>query len=451
MLDQNPRGFSTSQEFSLNTPNTLNHSQEVTTPVAGVETLGGCSEILGKHPVGFDPSKQKSSSGAKNSSGGRSASRERGGSSNTPLYSQEETPQSCPMQGLSVRVDFIQCMGHVPNVQPLMDFVQSFTKEGWDVKNTTFSLNDQMKFDYVAKTPRCIKLAWTEVGCELAKEKLYSYWLSIPGKIWADLKLMDQYRLIQGLFFTYSAHGTRFDIALDDYKRRVSPKSVERAVEKGDYAYFRKWKKVVNGGKNLLPVTTIYMGCGNRGIRKKGLVFYNAEAVHGIDADRWELRYRQEYARAMFDGFARANFSEIHKLRFDAKDMDQETVKLAENELARSLAQMVVGSVDFLKRSKKGSDKREKNLDRCKRYRWWQSLRNDVGAMKTIIVTRPKPTLEGTIKWIERQVMVSMTMLRDGWGYMSFQSWFLGQMEKARERYDDMNKLTIELIRCREA
>ena len=101
MLDQNPRGFSTSQEFSLNTPNTLNHSQEVATPVPGTEALEGCSEIPGKHPVGFDPSKQKPSSGAKNSSGGRLTARELGGSSNTSLPSQGETPQSCPMGGLA--------------------------------------------------------------------------------------------------------------------------------------------------------------------------------------------------------------------------------------------------------------------------------------------------------------------------------------------------------------
>ena len=341
-------------------------------------------------------------------------------------------------------------MGDVPNIQPVMDFVRSFSKEGWEVrKDATFSLNDHIKFNHVAKTPRCIKLAWSEVECQLTGYKFYSYWLSIPGQVFAGLDLIDQYRLIQGLFFIYKGRGSRFDIALDDYKRRVDYKTVYRTVEKEDYAHFRKWKEVKNGGMDLPTVASIYLGCGNRGIRRKGLVFYNAEIVHGIDADRWELRYRQDYAKAMFECFARANFSEFYQLQFDKKDMDEKAVELAENELSRSLAQMVVGAVDFLKRRKKGSDEREKNLKRCKRYAWWQSLRKDVGAMMTISVTRPKPTLESTIKWIERQVMVRMTVLRDGWGYMSFQNWFLGQMEKARERYKWMDELTIELLQSR--
>ena len=315
-------------------------------------------------------------------------------------------------------------------------------------KDAVFSLNQHIKFDHIAKTPRCIKLAWTEVECELTGDKLYDYWLSIPGQSWAQMELMDQYRFISGLFFAYSAHGTRFDIALDDYKRRVSPEKVRTTVNKGDFAHFRKSKEVrsrdVNGESSL----TMYLGFGTRGIRRRGMAFYDALLIHGIDAYRQELRYRQEHAKKMFEGFARANFSEVFNLRFDSEDMDKEATMLAEKEISKNLAQMVVGAVDFLKRCKKGSDNREKNLDRCKRYRWWQSLIDDVGSMMTISVPTPKPVLERTIKWIEHQVMKKLTMLRDGWGYMRFQSWFLHQMEKSRDRYEEIDELTIDLIRC---
>ena len=66
----------------------------------------------------------------------------------------------------------------------------------------------------------------------------------------------------------------------------------------------------------------------------------------------------------------------------------------------------------------------------------------------TISVPTPKPVLERTIHWIERQVMKKLTVLRDGWGYGRFQSWFLHEMEKARGRYEEMDELTIDLLRC---
>ena len=375
--------------------------------------------------------------------------RERRGDSNTPFNSQDKQPQSCPVGGLSVRVDFIQCRGYASKIQPLMDFVQKFTGEGWSArKDAVFSLNQHVKFDHIAKTPRCIKLAWTEVECKLTGKKLYDYWLSIPGQSWAQMELIDQYRFISGLFFAYGARGTRFDIALDDYKRRVSPETVRKTVKKGDFARFRKSKEVMSRDVNGESSLTMYLGSGNRGIRRKGMAFYDALPVHGIDAYRQELRYREKYAKKMFESFARANFSEVFNLRFDAEGMDKEATMLAEKEISRNLAQMVVGAVDFLKRRKKGSNKREKNLDRCKRYRWWQSLIDDVGGMMTISVPTPKPVLERTIKWIEHQVMKKLTMLRDGWGYERFQSWFLGQMEKSRGRYEEMDELTIDLIRC---
>ena len=409
----------------MNTSNTLNHSQKVATAKSSEQEQR--SKISEKHSTLW----------------------ERRGESNTPFNSQDQQPQSCPVGGLSVRVDFIQCRGYASKIQPLMDFIQKFTGEGWSVrKDAVFSLNQHIKFDHVAKTPRCIKLAWTEVVCELTGEKLYDYWLSIPGQSWAQMDLIDQYRFISGLFFVYSAHGTRFDIALDDYKRRVSPEKVRRAVNRGDFAHFRKSKEVrsrdVNGESSL----TMYLGFGTRGIRRRGMAFYDALLVHGIDAYRQELRYRQGHAKKMFEGFARANFSEVFDLRFDAEDMDKEATMLAEKEISKNLAQMVVGAVDFLKRRKKGSDKREKNLDRCKRYGWWQSLIDDVGGMMTISVPTPKPVLERTVKWIERQVMKKLTMLRDGWGYGRFQSWFFYEMEKARGRYEEIDELTIDLIRC---
>lgn len=170
---------------------------------------------------------------------------------------------------------------------------------------------------------------------------------------------------------------TRLDIALDDYKRRVDFKTVK---EVGDAGYYRlvKFYKAIESSilPGADPVGTVYYGNSDKILR-----FYNAEAVHGIEADRWELQTRADVAQSAFN------------------------VYLNEPEC---LPTLVVGAVDF---GVKG-----KHYYEFDRFHWWQSLIDDAGFARSIPRIPYEPDLSNTIDWLDTAVAPTLALLREGLG-----------------------------------
>lgn len=169
---------------------------------------------------------------------------------------------------------------------------------------------------------------------------------------------------------------TRFDVALDDYCRRVSFDDVKSAGELRNYRLVNSYKVVESSVSGSQLATTCYFGSSDRVVR-----FYNAEAVHDIVADRWELQLRNDLATSAVLAF------------LDDSDC---------------LASLVVGSIDF--------GVRGTHYDRFTRFGWWQSLIDSVGGVTSTSADPYIPNLDRSIEWLDRSVSPLLAVLKQGMG-----------------------------------
>ena len=200
----------------------------------------------------------------------------------------------------------------------------------------------------------------------------------IPGSFLSKLTEHKQYRLVSGLS-RLGLKFTRVDIALDDYHRRIEHDWVKEAGHSGLYQFFDKFdyraSKIV---RDSSAVPTCYFGSEKS---DKRLRFYDADSVHQIGADRWELQLRREYADCAVDDYL--------------KDPD-------------CLASLVVGSIRFVK----SFDVNWRHLESAD---WWQLLVNAVGTRRLHRLDVSSHPYD-VIAWLERQVAPSLAVLYYGKG-----------------------------------
>lgn len=226
---------------------------------------------------------------------------------------------------------------------------------------------------YLQSTSTRFKSVAGLIGWLKKTDGWYYLRLELPGEF---CQLVEQQTLCQYLDF-HQFRCTRLDIALDDYKRRVDFNTVKAAGDSGSYRlveYFKSIQSSILCGAE--PVGTCYFGNSDKITR-----FYNAEAVHGIEADRWELQLRADIAQSAFDIYL--------------SDPD-------------CLSSLVVGAVDF---GIRGDYYRN-----FTRFPWWESLIEDAGFPYSIPRTSYEPDLSRTIDWLNTAVAPTVLILRDGLG-----------------------------------
>lgn len=217
-----------------------------------------------------------------------------------------------------------------------------------------------------------------------------------PGHFCSQLQ--DQLFFVKFLIGS-SFHVTRFDIALDDYSRRVSFDEVRRCGKNGLYALVETYKCVETGFKPIPEtVPTCYFGIGDKMLR-----FYNAEVVHGILADRWELQLRNDWARVAVSDFL---------------------------ENPSRLASIVVSAVDFVEWD-------NVRRERSSRLDWWQSLIDDTEGEVRLSLPVYEPSLARMISWLNRQVAVSLAVLRAGLGRDAYHRYLDLLADRGESRFKD--------------
>ncbi|MDJ0662876.1 MAG: replication initiation factor domain-containing protein [Crocosphaera sp.] len=209
----------------------------------------------------------------------------------------------------------------------------------------------------------------------------YKILLQIPGSYWSQLETINYLPLIEQLT-DYGVHFTRVDIALDDYNRRIDFNSVKQVGELGHYKLVNTYKCVESSlVRGELPTPTCYFGSSDKILR-----FYNAEVVHGIEADRWELQLRGDHAQSVICDYLE----------------DQ-----------NCLGEFVTGAVDFGVLS-------GQSWDSFKRCDWWESLRVEAGGAKKIQLPTFNPCFEKSLKWLYAQVAPTLAVAYSGYGKDGF-------------------------------
>jgi DNA relaxase NicK len=224
----------------------------------------------------------------------------------------------------------------------------------------------------------------------------------------------------------WAFEGRRFDIALDDYRRRISDDELLEICKKDGYRLAKKCSSAGSKERGEKFNTTVYIGSRES---EKYLRFYNAEIRHGLPCDRWEAEFKRRHA-----------FQAFRELCQFSLGLESEAF---EGLASVYLASLVTGTVDFVdvENAKDGE-----RYDRLKRLPFWQSIIDDVGGFLRLSPPRIKPTLERSLKWFKRQVACFLSMVRKSYGHQYFYRWLDVTLKDGEKRFGSYHKSVIQAV-----
>jgi hypothetical protein len=246
---------------------------------------------------------------------------------------------------------------------------------------------------------------------------------TLGGKVLAAATYKEIHDVLGYLFAAFNLEAKRLDIALDDYAKSIEFDEVEDAIRGGNFAYFRKSKKVEGlAGEGRDLGNTIYCGStsGNKLVR-----YYNkaVESEGEIDAYRWEVQFRDEHAQTIFSHWAQVDPAE------------------AEAKGPQFLSSMVTGSVHFCDRSVGDG-----HIDRCPVLGWWAQLLDRAAQGVRLAISKKQPLLERTLEWLNRQVFPQMAVVKKVFG-QGFSDYFEAELAGGESRHGSRHRAIIELAR----
>ena len=195
----------------------------------------------------------------------------------------------------------------------------------------------------------------------------------------------------------YRAKFTRFDVRVDDYKRRVQIKKLVKLAKSGDVARVQQFMHIEAGAIGQKDtISTVYFGS-----KRRQLIIHNAEFLHDLNCDRWEARFREVRAK------------ECVRYIVDNFDIDSsECILVQINNILKYLGNKALKIVDFIKRK---GDKKQ-GIERYRRYSFFASLLKDIGEVDLLPPIRnPKLNaiefIQKSFNWFNRQVFKRFALL----------------------------------------
>jgi DNA relaxase NicK len=177
----------------------------------------------------------------------------------------------------------------------------------------------------------------------------------------------------------FGATCTRIDLAVDDFSRQLDHQTIVLASKNKEGIGFRVGKTIDSYGTNNDGIT-VY--CGSRRSPKFAR-FYQKDGF-----DRFEIEYKQHYAGSIFADYL--------------ADPSSDSTYL--------LSSILRSSISF-------AFKPDCNLSRSIEREWWVSFRDRiVGEYQKVTSSRPRPSLDRTLKWIHRSVSKSLLLMREALG-----------------------------------
>lgn len=308
------------------------------------------------------------------------------------------------------------------DLQAMVNFIEGFIDDEFFLEfgNQFSPGRGCKKYEHSGSSLRGCRIGWNVDSQGTSKT-----WLSIPGQVLRQISVRDAWRLCSGLSKQWGADCRRFDAALDDYQRRVSPHEVLRACQDGDVALVQTYQLAAKSLIGEVAVPTIYFGSRES---EKFVRFYDAERKHGSPCDRWEVELKRRHSQEAFNHFV--------NLPFDSFDDDSFS-----NLASHFLAGLVVGAIDFRKAKEGERYSRRERLD------WWESLVEEVGAGIRLSPARPKPSLERSLTWFKRQVCVFISALKEGWGVNRFNAWITDGIMDGKSRQTAYHEALIRQLK----
>ncbi len=255
-------------------------------------------------------------------------------------------------------------------------------------------------YDHVAECPITkIKFCYTEdlVYEGDSYDSTYRYMFSIPGTPLRSVHPESWLTFVVRASEVYRAKFTRFDVRVDDYKRRVQIKKLVKLAKSGDVARVQQFMHIEAGAIGQSDtISTVYFGS-----KRRQLIIHNAEFLHGLNCDRWEARFREVRAK------------ECVRYIINNFDIDSdEDIHSQINNILRYLGNKALKIVDFVKRK---GDKNQ-GIKRYRRYSFFASLLKDIGEVDLLPPIRdPKLNaiefVQKSFDWFNRQVFKRFALL----------------------------------------
>ena len=248
--------------------------------------------------------------------------------------------------------------------------------------------------------------------------------IRISGKFWGALDLQSQISLLQLVAELPAVKVSRIDVALDDFSMKIMPyDSMVSAAKNRQYTGIRKSNNIENHTLENEPrQATLNLGS------KESPNFYRC--YWKSDRIRLEREIKQKEAHANF----------LLILEYAAFPL---------RKFAIFLAKTAIGSLDFVARNSTVTSDREKNINRCDRFPWWQEFINMIGEGLRLKLSEPVRLIENTLNWLDRQVIATVTAIHNGLGREQFDMWLYGLLRSKQGKQSPHHQQITEYLKAK--
>lgn len=302
-----------------------------------------------------------------------------------------------------INCDYLQGVGTVYDIKQVEAFkalIESQFKTKLPIQHPSYFKSGIHIYDHVADCPITkIKFCYIEDTVYEGGNysSTYRYMFSIPGTPLRSVHPESWMTFVVRASEVYKAKFTRFDVRVNDYKRRVDLKKLVKLAKSGDVARVQQFMHIEAGAIGQKDtISTVYFGS-----KRRQLIIHNAEFLHDLNCDRWEARFREVRAKEC--------------VRYIINNFDiesDEDILVQINNVLRYLGNKAVKIVDFVKRK---GDKAQ-GLKRYRRYSFFTSLLKDIGEVDLLPPIRdPKLNaiefVQKSFDWFNRQVFKRFALL----------------------------------------
>ena len=302
-----------------------------------------------------------------------------------------------------INCDYLQGVGTLHDIKQIEAFkalIESQFKTELSVRHPSYFKSGIHIYDHVAECPITkIKFCYVEdiVYEGNSYSSTYRYMFAIPGTPLRSVHPESWMIFVVRASEVYRAKFTRFDVRVDDYKRRVKLKKLVKLAKSGDVARVQQFMHIEAGAIGQKDtISTVYFGS-----KRRQLIIHNAEFLHDLKCDRWEARFREVRAKECVRYI-------IENFNIDSS----KNILVQINNVLRYLGNKALKIVDFIKRR---GDKAQ-GIKRYRRYNFFTSLLKDIGELDLLPPIRdPKLNaiefIQKSFNWFNRQVFKRFALL----------------------------------------
>lgn len=262
--------------------------------------------------------------------------------------------------------------------------------------------------------------------------------IDLSGLYFKQLTPVDQWRLFQGLYYTYKVKCSRIDLAIDDYTYSVIPvDEMYEAAMAGCNFRFKKVKVIESGNCGEEQARTVYYGSRESG---KLVRTYN----HDSECMRLESEFKRKYSHVIFSELATMERPSL----FDSEGADSSAFKIFlagdnhwSNTIQRKMAAMALGAIDFRNRKPRDDAKRGglRDSTRCDFYQLLLD-KLEVEPYRVRLSKQPR-SIRKSLEWVKRQVAPTLATLAGGLGRHKFNLLIQEIVQEGELRMDKLKQL----------